>query len=71
MAYTPSELSASRHAAHESLNSEYFVMFWARFLVYMDQENFWTSIFINSSIIEVKNLKSVGKHKFDLTMSDF
>ena len=39
MAYTLSELPASRHAAHESLNSEYFIMFWARFLVYMDQEN--------------------------------
>lgn len=55
MANMPSELSASRHAAHESLNSEYFVVFWARFLVYMDEENVWTSKFINSSIIEVKN----------------
>ena len=47
MANMPSELSASRHAAHKSLNSKYFVVFWERFLVYMDQ-------FINSSIIEVK-----------------
>ena len=55
MANVPSELSASRYAAHESLNSKHFVVFWARFLVYMDQEKVWISRFINSSIIEVKN----------------
>ena len=55
MANTPSELSASRYAAHESLNSKHFVVFWARFLVYMEQESLNLQIYSDSSIIEVKN----------------